>query len=119
MSESTELSPKAAEVRAELYAGLATPEVVALSMDPPKSPRTVYTWIEQGLPTRFIGDKQYVVIKELAPFLDRLGRTRRGLPADREPHAPGRPRKAEAPAPRTRRRIAREAARPPEPATAD
>jgi hypothetical protein len=85
-SQSYGLSAVASDVRAKLMDGLASVEDFAAAAG--KSKRTVYGWIEKGMPSVRIGRTSYVAIEDARAWLLK--------PSTRNhaPRKPGRPRKA-------------------------
>ena len=78
--------PQIDSLRAQLLDGLASVPTFSAAIG--RSERTVYNWIERGLPTFHIGRTPYIPIVEARAWL--LKPSSKNSPA----RAPGRPRKA-------------------------
>jgi hypothetical protein len=81
----TPVSPAALALREKILDGAAPVEQFAEAVD--RSPRTVFSWIAQGLPTVYVGRTPYVLV---VPGRDWLLSRRSKVP----PRRPGRPRMA-------------------------
>jgi hypothetical protein len=73
-------------IRAKLLDGLAQVEPFAEAID--KTPRTVFGYIAQGMPTTYIGRTPYVQIDAASAWLRSRRSTEKGVPRR------GRPRKS-------------------------